>query len=167
MCAHSPPPNHLRKRTLVSFSPETTIAAGAVICLLSERQNKPKVMNGRAGRRGRVYRLTAIVWGPPIYFTHLPMEVTRFVLTKKSRMKLSSLCHSPTTDNTFVTQRPPLLLEGVLKFMLFHLSGARECVNLLSAQTGSHERKLLCQASRRTAASLKQIKRSPQNAKFN
>ncbi len=108
------PPKHLRKRALVSFSPETTGVAGAVICLLSEQQNKPKVMNRGAGRRGRVYRLTAIVCGPPIYFTHLPMEVTRFVLTKKSRMKLSSLCLSPTTDNTFVTQRPPLLLEGVL-----------------------------------------------------
>lgn len=109
-----PPPKHLRKCALLSFSPETTGAAGAVICLLSEQQNKPKVMNRGAGRRGRVYRLTAIVWGPPIYFTHLPMEVTRFVLTKKSRMKLSSLCLSPTTDNTFVTRRPPLLLEGVL-----------------------------------------------------
>lgn len=62
MCARlAPQPNHLSKHTLISFSPETTGTAGAVICLLSEWQNKPKVMNRGAGLRGRVYHLTAIV----------------------------------------------------------------------------------------------------------
>ncbi len=124
-----PPPKHLRKRALVhtSFSPETTGAAGAVICLLSEQQNKPKVMNRGAGRRGRVYRLTAIVCGPPIYFTHLPMEVTRFVLTKKSRMKLSSPCLSPTTIIPSLPSAPLFSLRECFNLCFFISQGLGVC----------------------------------------
>lgn len=60
------------------------------------------------------------------------MEVTPFVLTKNTRMKLSSVRFSPGPDNASVAQHPLVSLRERFNLCFFHLPG-RSTVNLLCA----------------------------------
>lgn len=59
------------------------------------------------------------------YYISFHMEVTPFVLTKSTRMKLSSVCFSPGADNASVTQHPLSSLRERFNLCFFISLGAR------------------------------------------
>lgn len=72
----------------------------------------------------RICQQCTIVQGSLCYYISFHMEVTPFVLTKNMRMKLSSVCFSPSADNAVVTQHPLFSLRERFNLCFFISLGA-------------------------------------------
>lgn len=72
----------------------------------------------------RICQQSAIVRGSLCYYIAFHMEVTPFVLTKNTRMKLSSVCFSPAADNASAAQHPLFSLRERFNLCFFISPGA-------------------------------------------